>query len=108
MKCEGALTSGESGPARLSMNTPKLYQVCDLVIESSISLPELAAASAPVSVPDYSFELLPPGDPFPGEYRWFNHWAFREEVRLSFAFRDEDYLLRFPDQADFLVSRAGT
>jgi hypothetical protein len=89
------------------MNRPKLYQVCDLVIESSIFLPELAAASAPVSAPDYSFELLPPGDPFPGEYRWFNHWVFREEVRLSFAFRDEDYLLRFPDQADFLVSRAG-
>lgn len=88
------------------MNKTNLYQVCNLVIASCIPLPELTHANRPT--PDYSFELLPADEAFPGDYAWFNHWVFREEVRLSFAFRDEDYLLRFPDQADFLISRAGS
>ena len=45
---------------------------------------------------------------FAGEFSWFNQWMFGEEVRLSFAIRGKDYLLRFPGQADFLISRAGT
>jgi hypothetical protein len=86
------------------MNVAKRNQVCNLVIQSNILLPELAETTQP---PDYRFELLPQGDSYPGEHRWFNHWIFRDEVRLSFAFLDAHYLLRFPDHGDFLVSRAG-
>jgi hypothetical protein len=87
------------------MNRPNLYEVCDLVIESNVPLPELRAASAPI--PDYRFKLLPAEEASAGEYRWFNQWVFQGEVRLSFAFRDADYLLRFPNHADFLISRSG-
>jgi hypothetical protein len=87
------------------MSNSNLYQVCNLVIQSGIPLPELSLATT--LTPDYIFELLPAGEAFSGHYRWFNHWIFRDEVRLSFAFRDEDYLLRFPDHADFLISRHG-
>lgn len=87
------------------MNQSNFYQVCNLVIQSSIALPELSQTS---STPDYSFELLPAGEAFSGDYHWFNQWVFRDEVRLSFAFRNEDYLLRFPGHADFLISRAGS
>jgi hypothetical protein len=75
------------------------------VVESSLPLPELTATST--SIPDYSFKLLPPGEAFAGEYRWFNRWTFQGEVRLTFAFREKDYLLRFPNQADFLIPRSG-
>jgi adenylate kinase family enzyme len=81
-----------------------LYQVCDLVIASSILIPELMPA--PKSIPDYRFKLLAAVEPFAGEYRWFNQWVFHGDVRLSFAIRDKDYLLRFPHLADFLISRS--
>jgi hypothetical protein len=87
------------------MKTANLYQVCTLVLESTISLPELTQTSG--SNPDCNFQLLPAGEPFAGEYHWFNQWLFKDEVRLSFAFRGDDYMLRFPDYADFLASRAG-
>jgi hypothetical protein len=86
------------------MAADNLYQVCNLVMESNIPLPELRQTSD--ANPDYRFQLLPAAEPFAGEYSWFNQWRFQDEVRLSFAFRDDDFLLRFPD-ADFLVSRGG-
>jgi hypothetical protein len=88
------------------MTRANLYQVCNLAIQSSIPLPELSRATN--SAPDYCFELLPAGEAYPGDYRWFNDWVFQDEVRLSFAFRNEDYLLRFPEHADFLISRHGS
>jgi len=86
------------------MAADNLYQVCNLVIESNIPLKELRQISG--ANPDYRFQLLPAGEPFEGDYGWFNQWRFKDEVRLSFAIRDDNFLLRFPD-ADFLVSRAG-
>lgn len=96
------------------------FQVCDLVIESSVLLPELREAAEGAA--DCRFKVLPPGDEFAGEFRWFHRWPSQrcqdhnypncdslkhDAAWLTFADLGEDYLLRFPDQADFLISRDG-
>jgi hypothetical protein len=82
----------------------ELFKACDLVIESNLPLPELRRA--PGETPRCCFELLPDGDALGGEFDWFHHWQMDdEEPWLKFAVVGEEYLLRFPSQADFFVSR---
>ena len=87
------------------MNYQNLFRVCDLVIESNISLPELPPVD--LRIADCRFILLDPGAPIPGQFQWFNHWRSPGEGQawLSFATCGGDYLLRFAAQVDFLVSR---
>ena len=82
-----------------------LYRVCNLIIQSAIPLPELAPVSA--VTPDYRFSLLPVGESSFGEHQWFNQWVYQDQVRLKFALKAPDYLLRFTGLADFLVPRDG-
>lgn len=82
------------------------YRVCELLVESSVRLPELTQAEGS---PDCSFLVLPPGEGFHGDVHWFHQWktADQEETWLKVADRGPDYQLRFLDQADFLISRDG-
>ena len=82
------------------------FHVCDLVIETSVPLPELRETAE--GTPDCRFQVLPAGKCFEGGFSWFHHWSTRDDgVWLKFGARGEDYLLRFLDQGDFLISCDG-
>jgi hypothetical protein len=82
------------------------FRVCDLVIESSVPLPELRQTAE--GTPDCGFQVLPAGKSLDDEFDWFHHWSTHDNgVWLKFGSRGEDYLLRFPDQGDFLISHGG-
>ncbi|HEV2689053.1 MAG TPA: hypothetical protein VGV35_10870, partial [Bryobacteraceae bacterium] len=85
-----------------------LFRVCGVVIESSVPLPELPGASS--DTPECCFEILPAGAGYSGDFRWLHHRRFADEDEdpwLSISRLGTDYLLRFPTQADFLVSCDG-
>jgi len=96
------------------MNGTHTYRICDLAIASNIPLPELTAAT--VFAADCHFELLPPGNPSPGNFVWFHHWTIEEdneeevakeackEAWTHFARTSDGYLLRFPSCGDFFLS----
>ncbi len=80
------------------------FRVCDLVIESGVAFPELMESVDGRS--DCRFQVLPAGKGFHGEFTWFHRWSTPANgVWLSLGVRGEDYLLRFPDLGDFLISR---
>jgi hypothetical protein len=83
------------------------YQICDLILESNIPLAELPQAPGPK--PHCSFRLLSVRDCQPFAIDWFHHWRVSDggDAWLSFGKGEGDYLLRFPDLADFLVSVDG-
>jgi len=81
------------------------YRICDLVLTSNVPLPELTAVD--VFGVECRFELLPAGNPSPGDFDWFHNWTIGEngeEVWLRFARTSDGYLLRFPSCGDFLIS----
>ena len=82
------------------------YRVCELLVESSVPLPELSPVEG-VS-PDCRFEVLPSAEGFTEDVHWFHQWTDADkETWLRLADRDEDFLLRFPERGDFLISRDG-
>jgi len=85
----------------------RVYRICDLVLASSIGLPELTPAAQ--AQPECRFELLPAGEPASGDFHWFHRWPLEEEGDpwLNFARDGEGYLLRFPACADFFLSGDG-
>lgn len=90
----------------LDVTGSSLYRVCELAVESTVPLPELTRSER--GSPDCRFEVFPAGEGFSGDVRWFHQWISPdEETWLKVADRGEDYLLRFPDQGDFLISRNG-
>ena len=92
--------------ARLGMTGAGRFRVCDLVVESTVPLPELTEAVG--RSPDCRFKVLPAVKDFAGECHWFHHWRTQDNrVWLSLAVLGEDYLLRFPGLGDFLISRDG-
>lgn len=93
--------------ARVVVTGTARYRVCELVVESSVPLPELIQVED--GSPDCGLEVLPSAAGFTGDIHWFHQWKDADQqVWLKLADRGEDYLLRFPDQGDFLVSRDGS
>jgi hypothetical protein len=83
-----------------------LYTIYDLTLDSNITLPLLTRAEG--GEPDCTFQLLPAQETAPIPYNWFYHWQLPDEDPwLSFAKKNSDYLLRFPNLADFTVSNDG-
>jgi hypothetical protein len=82
------------------------YQICGLILESNIPLTELNQAHG--SQPNCSF-FLSAGACQPSATDWFHHWRVSDsgDAWLSFAKVEGNYLLRFPELADFLVSVDG-
>ncbi|MBZ5650000.1 MAG: hypothetical protein LAO18_05905 [Acidobacteriia bacterium] len=92
--------------AGLDMTGATRYRVCDLLVESSVPLPELSQVEG--GSPDCRFEVLPAAEGFAEDAHWFHQWITADkETWLKLADRGEDYLLRFLDQGDFLISRDG-
>jgi len=83
-----------------------LFAVCDVVLESAVPFPELALADG--NRADLSFELRDSGPLLAKACEWFHRWESPGgKTWLLLGKRARDYLLRFPDLADFLVSAAG-
>src|SRR3954468_22633030 len=80
------------------------YRFCGETIVSSIDLPLLQRAGG--ADPACRIERAAAGDGT-ADAQWFHHWRIGRQAWLSFARRDEGYLLRFPDLAEFLVSGDG-
>ena len=78
-----------------------IYKVWDFAIGSNVRLPELPEWNGPA---EWSFELLE-SRAFVPNCEWFHEWNLPDgSVWLYFGRQDSEYILRFPDIADFLVS----
>ncbi len=92
--------------------TGQNYRAFGLTIASSVALPELARSSPGRS--DISIDSARPRATPHQVSDWFHTWRGKDargrrtkRQWLSFARTGNGYLLRFPDLADFEVSRAG-
>jgi hypothetical protein len=85
--------------------TTNLYRVFDLNVSSDIPFPELVTAANRVC----NIEIARTADLSPfTELDWSHQWRDPEgKTALSIANQGSNYYLRFPGQADILVSRAG-
>ena len=102
-----ANSASRAASARLDVTGANRYRVCDLLVESSVPLPELSQVEE--GSPECRFEVLPSAEGFTGDIHWFHEWINADqETWLKLADRGEDYLLRFLDQGDFLISRDGS
>ncbi len=82
------------------------YRFCGDTIASAIELPLLGRGES--LDPACTIELAPFADRVTPNDCWFHHWRIgRQAPWLSFARRDDGYLLRFHGLADFLVSADG-
>jgi hypothetical protein len=87
------------------------YRIANLVLSSSIVLPELPQAKAAHA--QCSFELLTSADFLNRSVEWFHQWSipFDDEVGeenqpwLQLGRCHAGYCLRFPSKAEFIVSR---
>lgn len=92
--------------AALDMTATSRYRLCELLVESSVPLPELTQVEG--GTPDCRFEVLPCAEGFTEDVHWFHQWADADkETWLKLADHGEDFLLRFPDRGDFLISQDG-
>ncbi|MGC2186478.1 MAG: hypothetical protein WA637_24640 [Terriglobales bacterium] len=82
------------------------YRVGELLVESLVPLPELSQVEG--ESPDCRFEVLPSAEGFTEDVHWFHQWTDADkETWLKLADLGEDFLLRFPERGDFLISRDG-
>ncbi|MGB0109939.1 MAG: hypothetical protein WBP52_15695 [Terriglobales bacterium] len=78
------------------------YSVCDVDIESTVLLPELS--SVEYRKPDFTFTIHSGHVHQWDDCKWLHTWYVRDDVPWLFLGRHgDDYLLRFPDLADFEV-----
>jgi hypothetical protein len=82
------------------------YKICTYTLDSNIRLPELAWIDKGES--EYAFRLLATHADERAPAHWFHQMRSTEgDVWLSLGRQGSDYLLRFPELADFLVSADG-
>ena len=80
------------------------YKVCDAILGSALPLPELAIAVN--ELPDSLFELLSSRPQVSNSCEWFHSWCLSGgEPSALFGKCETGYLVRFPEMADFLISR---
>lgn len=83
-----------------------LYRIFNFILESNISLPELSAVEK--GTPSITFNLSSGTLPSDDNLDWVHHWRLSDgEISISCARRGDDYCLRFPQLADFLIHRRG-
>ena len=83
-----------------------MYRIFDILIESNIPIPELPVVEEGKS--SISFELSSNSFPDETQLKWYHHWHLPNgEIATSCARVGEDYFLRFPELADFLISKKG-
>ena len=82
------------------------YRICGFTIQSDIPLTELPYTDCKRA--DYKFNLITERRVFIEPINWFHHWRTPDgHTWLSFANLEGDYLLRFPDIADFIIPSSG-
>jgi hypothetical protein len=87
-----------------------LYRLYNQILESNIPLPELQPVAA--QQVERVFTLLDSADETCEPVKWFHQWpllevAGDEEPWLRFGKRADEYFIRFPGLADFLISVDG-
>lgn len=84
----------------------RAYRYCGMTLASRLDLPMLDADAG--STAACAIDIDPPSEPVITPHQWFHHWRVgRGAPWVSFARIDAGYLLRFPDLAEFIVSRDG-
>jgi len=84
----------------------RVYEVSGFAFETRLPFPELTPSPAGSAVS--SFELVSPSESGPDGAEWFHDCSLPDGSRwLSLGQRDDSYVLRFNDLADFWVSGAG-
>jgi hypothetical protein len=79
------------------------YQLCEMGLQSNIPFPELIPSDRPGA--EYSFEYLAGTDYRFPDYEWFHHHELPDGQRwISYAKKDDGYILRFYEIGDYLVS----
>ncbi|MBI4479449.1 MAG: hypothetical protein HY651_05460 [Acidobacteria bacterium] len=82
------------------------FQVCDLTLESNVAFPELSPANG--TKVDCSFRLRRIESLPKTAYEWFHRWELADGTSwLLTAKTGKDYLLRFPEFADFRIVQSG-
>jgi hypothetical protein len=82
------------------------HRISGTTFHSSVILPELVPDVN--GTPEFTFQLCEEHCDFLTPTFWLNHWySYDGSIWLSFAKIDNGYLLRFPDYADFIVSKDG-
>ncbi len=96
----GAIAKPAPDQTALSVH---LYRIFDLTLASTLPLPELP--EAPRGPPDLRCCLADSGAPEPEDIAWRHHWSDPAgAVTASIGVRGADYILRFPQTAQFEVS----
>ena len=86
--------------------SPRAYEFCGLTIASDLPLPQLRRIGPADAECDISLDS---GGAAPAFAAWFHEWRLPGgPVWLSIGRLPEGYLLRFRDQADFVVGADGT
>jgi hypothetical protein len=82
------------------------YRFCGHAFLSNIPIQELDPGYD--QQPEFTFQLFPDGEIYPGSFHWLNHWySLNGSIWLSIAKLEAAYLLRFPRYADFVISLNG-
>jgi hypothetical protein len=80
------------------------YSLCEVAIESTIPLPELSSAES--REPEFKFALQLDKPQCGERCEWLHTWYVEEDTPwLLLGRRRDDYLLRFPDLADFTIAK---
>lgn len=80
------------------------YKIFDFSIKSNILLPELTQSTSPATQLTFSLTTISSGQL--QEPIWLHHWLLPNgENSTSFARTDKDLVLRFPNLADFFISK---
>jgi hypothetical protein len=78
------------------------YSVCDVAIESNVPLPELSPIES--REPEFTFALNSGQAHCWDDCVWVYRW-YEDAPWLLLGKQDDEYLLRFPDLADFTISK---
>jgi hypothetical protein len=87
-----------------------LYWYADLTVSSCLPLAEHLTAKSEDQEPspDFAFCLLAEPPPEPAGIEWIRHWYTEAgDLSLSLARKSDEFLLRFPYLADFVISGDG-
>ena len=83
-----------------------MYRIFDILINSNIPIPELPEIKQGEC--SISFHLSPDSPLDENQLKWYYHWRLPNgEITISCARSGDDYFLRFPGLADYLISQKG-
>jgi len=87
----------------------QLYSYADITLSSSFPFTDLLTAPREKKqTPYFTFHLLSMAPSEPASAEWIHHWCTPSgDISISLARLDNEYLLRFPSLADFVIDQSG-